>query len=194
MSTFLQVNLEDVLKILGEGEANRLLSTFKCPLNNDVETFIRKKAIAFTRQALSRTYLIFDGSSLVGFFALANKFIHIDTAGLSNKLCSRISRFARSSSQQNTLSLAAPLIAQIGKNFAVTDNPLKGDDLLSMSCNKVAEAQFILGGKLVYLECDGNPKLQTFYERNGFAVFSRCRADEDRHKSKPLIGMLKYLS
>ena len=58
------------------------------------------------------------------------------------------------------------------------------------------EAQQILGGKIVYLECEDVPALRRFYEDNGFSDFGKrmLEGDErDKMQGQYLIQMLKYL-
>lgn len=50
MSNCIAVNIQDMLKAIGEEELLRLLSDFSCPLNTEVEDFVRKKAIDFAKE------------------------------------------------------------------------------------------------------------------------------------------------
>jgi len=89
------------------------------------------------------------------------------------------------------------LIAQLSKNYANGHNRLiTGDELLRIACNKVAQAQEMIGGKIVYLECEDKPNLIQFYESNGFVNFGQRTLDRDETEvlsGKYLIQMLKYL-
>lgn len=60
MSGYIGVNLRDILldETLGESAAKGILSSFSCPLNPDVEHFLRNVAIEFSKQSISSTYLI----------------------------------------------------------------------------------------------------------------------------------------
>jgi len=76
--------------------------------------------------------------------------------------------------------IPAPLIAQLGKNFTDGLNTeLSGDELLKMALEKVSAAQFILGGKIVYIECEDVPKLLKFYTDNGFISFAKREKDSE---------------
>ena len=58
------------------------------------------------------------------------------------------------------------------------------------------EAQRIIGGKFVYLECEDIPKLIDFYTGNGFCDFGSRELDGDekgKFSGKYLIQMLRYL-
>ena len=55
---------------LGESRLLQVLSGFSCPKNPDVERFLQKSSIEFTKKNQSVTYLVFDVGSmeLVGYF------------------------------------------------------------------------------------------------------------------------------
>lgn len=50
MTGYVQVNLNNMLKELGENRVNNILSNFSCPLNRDVEYFLHHKAIEFAKK------------------------------------------------------------------------------------------------------------------------------------------------
>ena len=59
MAGYVKVNLKEIIDELGEDRAKSILADFVCPLNKDVEYFLKNKAIEFSKQGLSTTYLIF---------------------------------------------------------------------------------------------------------------------------------------
>lgn len=80
-----------------------------------------------------------------------------------------------------------PLIAQLGKNDKYSDL-ISGEQLLTLACDRVKQAQKIIGGKMVYIECASNPKLHSFYSTNGFTEFGQREANDNL----PLVQMVKY--
>lgn len=86
MTGYRVVNLNLLVEELGEDTAKRILSDFSCPMNADVEFFLSQKAIDFAKQGWAQTHLIFASFKnqwvLVGFFALANKYIRISAKSL----------------------------------------------------------------------------------------------------------------
>lgn len=73
---------------------------------------------------------------------------------------------------------------------------ITGDELLELACKEVEKVQAVVGGKIVYLECEDNEKLKEFYSRNGFVAFDKRPLDADEEvdfKGKYLVQMLKYL-
>lgn len=201
MTGIWQVTLRDLIEVRGEADVKARLSEFSCPLNPDVEYFIKQKAIEFTKQGIASTHLVYasykDKPVLVGYYALANKTVTLKASIMrSRKWRSRISKFAEYHPELKSYILAMPLIGQLGKNYANGYNKLIiGDDLLEIACEKVRSAQFVLSGKLVYLECEDNEKLVAFYERNGFSEFNKrqLEGDETSNDGKGyLLQMIKY--
>ena len=170
---FWQSNLRDLLAELGEERTSEILSAFECPLNPDVQSFLREKAILFSKHGYASTYLVFasyQGSVvLIGYYALAMKAVVIKGSLLSSQWRGRLRRFAFYDSDLKQFTLSLPLIGQLGKNYAHHyDRLISGDDLLGIACETVREIQLMSSGKMVYLECEDVLPLTSFYERNGF--------------------------
>lgn len=200
MTGYKIVNLKVLIEEIGEDSAKGILSDFSCPLNPDVEDFLRIKAIEFAKQGFSQTHLVFasyrDNPVLVGYFTLANKYITVASKKMSNTLRKRIAKFATHDKRVNTYCLTAPLIAQLGKNYTNEYNKLiTGDELLEIACSKVAKIQLDLGGKFAYLECEDKSVLLDFYTRNGFCAFDRRNLDPDETglDGEYLVQLLKYI-
>jgi hypothetical protein len=201
MQGFRIVNLKLLTEELGEGAVKDILSTFSCPLNLDVENYLQRKAIEFSKQGISQTHLVFssfqDNPVLVGYFTLANKTITVSTKNLSKTVQKRISKFSTYNRELKVYYMSAPLIGQLGKNYANNYNKIiSGDELLGMACQIITNIQLALGGKFVYLECEDIPRLTDFYERNGFIKFDKRVLDPDETglKGTYLVQMIRYLS
>lgn len=204
MTGYRIVNLSALVEALGEDEAKHILSEFSCPLNKDVEFFLAQKAVSFAKQGWAQTHLVFASYKnewvLVGYFALANKYIRISAARLGKAgsgLRKRISKFATYDPELKSYIMSAPLIAQLGKNYANGYNKLiSGDELLAEACDKIGRIQLDLGGKFAYLECEDKPCLIDFYTRNGFCDFDTRELDPDetdKMEGEYLVQMLKYI-
>lgn len=200
MTGFKIVNLNTLIEESGEEAAKGILSSFSCPLNPDVERFLKEKAIEFAKQGFSKTHLVFasfrDKPVLVGYFTLANKQIAVIKKKISNTQARRVGRFGSYDQQTKSYYIAAPLIAQLGKNFSNEYNRLiTGDELLKIACDKVSIVQMAIGGRFVYVECEDIPQLTEFYKRNGFFEFDKRKldADETDLKGEYLVQMLRYL-
>ena len=194
---YIELNLLEMLDTYGEDKLQSILSSFMCPQNKDVENFIQSKAIEFARQRLAMTYLVFSNTEspdLVGYFTLANKFVSITGNALSKTLQKRIEKFSQYDEELDCFLVSMPLIAQLGKNFyPALSASISGQELLAIACDKVREAQFIIGGKAVYIECASNPKLYDFYSSSQFVQFGQRERDADEIAENPiLVQMLKY--
>ena len=197
------IRLEDMYKALDENNLKNLLNQFECELNKDVEYFIREKAIDFLKLGISQTFIVTTSYKskqvIVGYFALTNKVTKVKKSSLSNTLRKRLGRYANNDEiDDKYFSISLPLIGQLGKNYKDNYNELiSGDFLLKLACDKVKEAQKILGGKFVFLECEDKPKLKEFYESNGFVCFGKRNLERDEREKNAgeyLLQMLCDLS
>lgn len=199
MSGYKKILLSDMIEQLGEIETKAILSDFYCPLNRDVETFLKTKAIEFAKQRIAATHLIFTDYKetlvLIAYFTIALKSFKIAKHCLSRSYQKRINKFSTYDSDSKSYTLPAPLIAQLGKNFKNNYNSLiTGDELLKIACDNVNEYQMMMSGKIVYLECEEKDKLLEFYQTNGFVNFGKRQLDKDEDlDGEYLIQMLKYL-
>lgn len=115
MSGFIGINLSDILNddSLGESAAKSVLSSFSCPLNPDVEYFLKHTAIEFSKQRISSTYLIMASYKekyiLCGYFALANKVFCIEKDSLPNKNWKRrMAKFGQFDKTVQRYTISAP--------------------------------------------------------------------------------------
>jgi len=214
MSGYKLILLKDMLKELEEDKVNEILSSFSCP-NPDVVKFLKEKAIIFERQSLASSYLVFASykkeNQLAGYFTLAHKQFTISDksvkhrnsggkiSGLSKTMIKRIRKFGTYDKIAGVHTIPAPLIGQLGRNFASGDGKNKlitGDELLKMACDKVWETQRLFSGRIVYLECEDIPVLTDFYEDNGFVIFGSRPLDPDEKDDmygNTLVQLLKDL-
>ena len=115
------INLIDIYNSLGESETKEILKNFKCELNPDVEYFLKEKAIEFSKQDISRTFIVMsqykNKEVIVGYFAITNKITAIKKDILSKTKRKIIKRYAKFDSHTNSYDINLPLIGQLGKNF-----------------------------------------------------------------------------
>jgi hypothetical protein len=205
--------LKDLLNELEEDRVKDVLSSFSCHQNLDVERFLHTKAIEFEKRGYATTYLVYasykDKPTLAGYFTLAHKQFIINeksvkrkvirgsTPELSKKQIKKIARFGTYDKSLGVHTIPAPLIGQLGKNYAVDNGRLiTGDELLKIACDKVWEIQRHFSGRVVYLECEEKPKLINFYSNNGFVEFGRRALEPDERDDMNgdyLVQMLKDL-
>lgn len=201
MDGYIQVSLIDLIEQVGENRAKSILSTFSCPHNPDVEHYLKSTSIEFAKQKIAPTYLIFTSFRkemvLISYYTTNLKALSVEKIAVSKSMKRRLNKFATYDEDLKSYLIAAPLIAQLGKNFTNQYNLLiKGDELLKLACDRVAIAQEQIGGKIVYLECEEKPQLLEFYQRNGFVNFGKRKLDRDeteQMQGEYLIQMLRYM-
>lgn len=140
---------------LGEDDLLQVLSEFSCKKNKDVERFAKEQSIEFTKKQQSVTYLVFsmENAELVGYFAIAIKPITVNAALFSNTAKRKLARVSEINEQTHTYSLAAYLIAQLGKNYCNGANErITGDELLGLAIRQIQQLQYLAGGIVVFLE------------------------------------------
>jgi hypothetical protein len=154
-----------------------LNDSFACPLNPDVESFLlnKGKGIRFEKSSISRTYLILDDNGdLLAYFSISFKEITINTESLSGTAIKKLNGMSKTAD-----TLKVYLIGQIGKNSLIQPNPIKLDMILSEIYNVIAQAQALIGGRVVILECEDQPKLITLYEKHGFKLIETNSGNDE---------------
>ena len=184
-------------KELGEEKLKEILSEFSCYKNPDVERFLKEQAITFTKKNQSVTYLVFsrDAKTLLGYFTLAIKPISINVKWFSNAMKKKMARVSNKNKENDTYTLAAYLIAQLGKNFSNHINEsVKGADLLRAALDTIKETQYKVGGMVVFLESDDDANLMQFYEQeSGFKRFDVREVFSKNDEVHSLVQLLKLL-
>lgn len=194
---FLTINIK---KFINEGESGEsflkeIFSSFSCKKNKDVENFLLKQSVEFTKKNQSVTYIVLDPEckQMVGYFTITIKPITIKAEKFSNTVKRKIARVSEQNEENGTYSLSAYLIAQLGKNFA-TETKIAGKQLLKLAIDKIKELQYIAGGMIMFLEAENNKKLLNFYENeNGFKKFDTKDIHIGTAKQQTLVQLLKVL-
>ncbi len=167
-SDYFVLNLKNLLEEERLIEAvQRYIDSYSSPKNPEVENFLKKSAINFTKLNQSVTYLVFNkqNGDFVGYFSLALKSVIISADKLSNTSIKRLKRISVLESASNTFTVAAYLIAQLGKNYSIgKDSQINGTELLSIAYDQIYDGQKRFGGVMAFLECEDNDFLIEFYE------------------------------
>ena len=167
------INLKTVLRENGEEAVQKALSIFYSG-NPDVDNFMHSNAINFSKQNIAVTYLaISETGKIGGMFAITNKVATVSEKDLSNSMMRAVRKFGVRS-QKGEYNISALLIAQLGKNYRLPEEEqLKGKLLVDAAIEKAKEAQFLIGGKLLWVECEEtNANAYNLYVKNGFALFA----------------------
>lgn len=123
-NNFIVLNIREYLENddgrLGEDKLLQLLSEFSCPLNTDVELFLKKQSIEFAKKHQAVTYLVLslEDAELLGYFSITIKPLVVKAEPFSNTVKRKLARFSEIDKGEQTYNLAAYLIAQLGKNYS----------------------------------------------------------------------------
>ena len=181
MANIRVIHVGDLAASAGISAVSSLVSSFSCPPNNEVETFLKRNALDFTKRSVSITHLLVspEDRECLGYFTLTHKPFSVKAQSLSNSQRKRMERFAKYDGDLGVYTVSAFLIAQIGKNFSSVTT-VTGAGLMAAAFDRIAAAIHEIGGQAVFLECeDGNAKLKAFYEKNGFVACARRFSKED---------------
>ena len=181
---------------LGEDELLQILSEFSCPMNPDVERFLKHSSIEFTKKNQSVTYLVFsvaDGK-LLGYFTLALKPLTVRGETVSNTVKRKLLRISELDKKSDTYTMSAYLIAQLGKNYSENDGKMiTGAELLELAWDKIKATQYMFGGMVTFLEAENEEKLLSFYRNNRFSQFDTRQTVSDTDESHELVQLLRLL-
>ena len=197
---FIVLNIREYLenedKRLGEDKLEQLLSEFSCPLNMDVERFLKQQAIAFAKKHQAVTYLVLslEDAELLGYFSITIKPLVVRAEPFSNTVRRKLARFSEIDKGEQTYNLAAYLIAQLGKNFNDgARGRITGQELLVAAIRQAQILQYQAGGMVVFVEADDKEKLLSFYENYGFKRFDARQTASGKAEPHELIQLLRLL-
>ena len=181
---------------LGEDELLQIFSEFSCPMNPDVERFLKHSSIEFTKKNQSVTYLVFsvaDGK-LLGYFTLALKPLTVRGETVSNTVKRKLLRVSELDKKSDTYTMSAYLIAQLGKNYSENDGKMiTGAELLELAWDKIKATQYMFGGMVTFLEAENEERLLSFYRDNRFSQFDTRQTVSDTDESHELVQLLRLL-
>ena len=197
---FLVTNIRQYLNSdnpkLGEDKLVQELSGFSCPKNWDIESYLKKNAIEFTKKNQSITYLVFSLKSmaLVGYFTIALKPLTVRGERVSNTIKRKIMRVSDFDSRTQTYTMSAYLIAQLGKNYADGRNKeITGAELLELAWSVIEDMQYMGVGMVVFLEANNEEKLLSFYRDNKFRQFDARLTASKETEPHELVQLLRLL-
>ena len=169
--------LADLLKDKSTNQVKKLLKTFVCTKNTDVQDFLHNKAITFERNLRSCTYLYVSNAdkSVAGYFSLGI------TYTLTNKLDKAVVKFLDGYTDE-TIAIPCYLIGQLGKSDTCKEKI--GSFLLDDALSIIDKAQESLNGRFVLIDSVNDKRVIKFYEQNSFIAI-------ENDKSLKSIKMIK---
>ena len=161
------------------------LSTFNSPTSDknakDVINFLINDAIDYEKDDTTRTYILINDEQwengiiqIDGYFSIALKIICFNNVDESFLL--------ETFGDKKSGNRVAFLIGQLARSNASEKGT--GKMLLNEALSYISNVSDIIGGRLVYIDCDKS--LQSYYEQNGFEFL------QQKHKSE-LIQMYKII-
>lgn len=178
-----------MIEISDEQKAQELISSFICSKDQDVEMFLKHKAVSFEKAGKSRTFFIFDEDAesfnVLAYYTLALQVLKVPSS-FSNREVKKIDGFSAKIRGERITAVPAILIGQVGKNDLYQES-LTGFKLMQYCLSTLFDGQAQLGGRVVMLECKDIPYLIDFYKQFGFIKLERdCQEDE-------LVQLIKTL-
>ena len=188
-------NILDIMVYEGEEELELILSEFISRNNDEIQIFLKDKAIEFAKKKLSITYLVTDGETgnLLGYFTLAHKVLEVPALGLSSTVRRKMSRYSTLDNRNESYMVSAFLLAQFGKNFNIEkERRVSGAELMDCADEVLKRIQHQIGGAVVYLDCEDKEKLITFYrDVAGYKQISERISDRDQVKYLQFYKFIK---
>ncbi len=169
--------LADLLANKSTNQIKKLLKTFVCTKNIDVQDFLHNKAITFERNLRSCTYLYVSNAdkSVAGYFSIGI------TYTLTNKLDKAIVKFLDGYTDE-TIAIPCYLIGQLGKSDTCKEKI--GSFLLDDALSIIDKSQDSLKGRFVLIDSVNDDKVINFYKENSFIAL-------ENDKSLKSIKMIK---
>jgi len=194
MARYDVIQILDLADSIGEDALKEILSDFSCPPNSEIENFLKKNSIDFSKKKMSITHLVFDeDGQFVAFFTLTHKPVTVMENVLSKTSGKKMAKHAKYDAAIQAYSVSAFLIAQFGKNYAVENGQgISGNVLMDLAYDTLVEVQHQIGGGVAFLECEDKEKLIQFYESetNGFRRFGERYSETDNVK---YIQLMRFL-
>ena len=169
--------LADLLANKSTNQIKKLLKTFVCTKNTDVQDFLHNKAITFERNLRSCTYLYTSNAdkSVVAYITLGIKSL------LTNDLSDEAIVFLDGYTNE-ILSIPCYLIAQLGKSDTCKEKI--GSFLLDDALSIIDKSQDSLKGRFVLIDSVNDERVINFYKENSFIAL-------ENDKSLKSIKMIK---
>lgn len=157
---------------------------------------MKNSSIEFTKKNQSVTYLVFskENGALLGYFTIALKALTVRGETVSKTTKRKLLRISELDEKSDTYTMAAYLIAQLGKNYAGgMEKKITGAELLELAWGIIERMQYLGGGLVVFLEANNEEKLLSFYNTNRFVQFDTRLTASDPENQHELIQLLRLL-
>lgn len=158
------------------------LSKYRCSYDDDIESFLRTKAIDYESRGWCSTYLLIDEDKLVkagnlfidGYFTLSNKVICLSESVSGSR---RKKLFGGLKKNDNHMHFI--LIGQLGKHI-YSEKGHKSEygqtsavEMLDKAFEIIYQVKERITCNCVLIECKDEPKIRKIYEEYGFSELQR---------------------
>jgi hypothetical protein len=164
-------------------KVKRLLETFTCTKNADLQDFLHNKAVTFEKNLRSRTYLYVanDTQEVVAYFTITISALH--TEGISPEVIEILDGY-----KNDILSIPCFLIGQLGKSDMFEPRKI-GEFILGDAIEMIDKSQNTLGGRFILLDAINVEKVIKFYKDNAFFPIEESTKSESIKMIKPYFEL-----
>ena len=179
-------NLRKLLNEYEEIDINKMLKNFRSIKNsgtkNDIEIFLQEKAIKFEKSSISSTYVVFsEDNEILGYFTIANRSLVIPKENFDILSKTQQKKLGNSAAilKNGDLMTSSFLLGQLGKNYSDDiENLITGRELLTFAYDLFLKIKELINVKYIWLECQNEPKLISFYQNFGFKMLESLTSEE----------------
>lgn len=178
--------LSEIIQTLpSKTKAKKLLETFTCSKNSDLQDFLHDQAMTFERHLRSRTYVYLDNETkeIAAYFTIAVNTLHTD--GISSKVILLLDGY-----KDDIPTIPCFLIGQVGKSDRYADYKI-GEHILADAVEIINSAQQALGGRFILLDAINHSKVVTFYQQNAFFPIEEDDGQESIKMIKPYFEVME---
>jgi len=153
---------EIIEKTISNNKIKKLLQTFKCNQNLDLQDFLHNKALLFEKNLRARTYLYIDNNTknIVAYFTIAISTLY--TKNISPEVIKLLDGY-----KNDTQSIPCFLIGQLGKSDLYKNIKI-GQFIIEDAIEIINNSQISLGGRFILLDSINIKEVISFYEKNLF--------------------------
>ena len=183
--TFSFFSLSEIIQSTDSNrKVKKLLETFSCTRNTDLQDFLYNRAATFEKNLRSRTYLYIDNDmqEIAAYFTITISTLHTD--GISPEVIELLDGY-----KDDIASIPCFLIGQLGKSDKF--EPYKiGEYILDDAIEIIDQSQNALGGRFILLDAINKEQVIKFYETNAFFPIENDPDSESIKMIKPYFELV----
>ncbi|MCB4758101.1 MAG: hypothetical protein LGB02_01815 [Sulfurovum sp.] len=166
------------------GGVKKLLKTFSCARNRDLQDFLYNNAVTFEKNLRSRTYLYINNTTqeVAAYFTITINTLHTDS--ISPEVIELLDGY-----KNDVASIPCFLIGQLGKSDKFEPRKI-GEYILNDAIEIIDQSQKSLGGRFILLDAINKEQVIKFYEANAFFPIEEDPHSESIKMIKPYFEVL----